>query len=625
MDGGGPYIGPRSSDAGSSMELAVLLKAVPRSEEIRYDPARRAVVREGPELVVNPFDQRALRVALELKGGGDRVTVLSLGPPPVAPFLREARAIGADRALHLCDPAFAGSDVLATSTVLASALRRLPAELVVAGARSTDGDTGLVAPAIAARLGVPVVTSARAVRRAAEANAVEADVDTPTGWATVAVDLPAVVTVGEKVGKPLSVTPEQFARTGAESVETVGPGPLGLSIAEVGAFGSPTTVEAVREAAIGRLGRQFAEGSPDERVRNAVAALTPLLGRESPPPAPLPWPPPRDAQHEVLVLASGPHGEVEPDILGILSLMRRALPSYALTVAVYGPSPTPEDQRRLEAAGALGGYLLDPGSRPFDSADVARGLASLLQDHPRIGVVACLASLPGREVAGQLAATRSLGTVADAVAVGSDPAGALEWSKPSFGGTTFATVRCRSAPVVVTMPPGLGAAARDGRSDGGLRWADVPPPRPVGRVRCRRERAEPAESPEAEGAEVVVAVGIGVGGPEGIRRLVPVARRWGAAVVGTRRVVDAGWLPVRRQVGLTGRALAPRLAILLGVRGAMNHMVGWARAGAVLAVNQDPDAPVFGQADVGIVGAIDEVVPELAEPLARALGPPSPS
>jgi len=95
-------------------------------------------------------------------------------------------------------------------------------------------------------------------------------------------------------------------------------------------------------------------------------------------------------------------------------------------------------------------------------------------------------------------------------------------------------------------------------------------------------------------------------------------------LVGTRRVVDAGWLPVRRQVGLTGRALAPRLAVLLGVRGAANHMVGWARAGTILAVNRDAAAPVFGEADVGIVGAIDEVVPELAEPLAQALGPTRP-
>jgi len=603
------------------VELAVLVKAVPRSEALRWDPVRRAVVRDGAELVLNPFDQRALRVALELRQAGDRVSVLSLGPPSVRPLLREARAAGADRAVHLCDSAFAGSDVLATSGALASALRRVQPALVLTGARTTDSDTGLVPSEVAARLGWPVVTEARAVRRGPGPSQLELDVDTPAGWATVATALPAVVAVGEKITKPLPVSPDQFARTPEASVETATANDLSLSEAEVGAPGSPTTVEGIVDVAPVRRGAVFADGPLRGRVREAVAALAPQLVVERRPAPPLPWPPAVVAEREVLVFATGATGEIDPHVLGILTRLRRSLPTHTISVAAYTAAGETVPTAGLEAAGALRGYALDPGASGFDSADVAAALSGFLDRHPKVAALVFPSSSFGREVAGQLAADRSLGVVGDATGVHAAPEGSLEWVKPSFAGTTLAAIRCRSVPVLTTVVGGLEVPATDGRADGGLAWTREPVPPPRGRVVRLGEHTEPAASPEVEGAEVLVAVGAGVGGPEGISQLLPTVRRWGASLVGTRRVVDAGWLPVRLQVGLTGRLLAPRLAVLLGVRGSPNHMVGWARAGAVLAVNRDAEAPVFRASDVGIVGSVDEVVPELAEPLERLLGP----
>jgi len=602
------------------VELAVLAKAVPRSEAIRYEPTQRTVVRDGAELVLNPLDQRALRVALGLRRPGETVTVVSLGPTPVAALLREARAAGVDRAWHLCDPAFAASDLLATSAALGAALHRLRPGLVLAGARSTDSDTGLIGPEVAARLGIPVVSGARAIRRYDGSPRLEVDIDTERGWATVEVDLPAVVTVGEKIAKPLAATPEQLARARTEAVETFGPSALGLSSAEVGGFGSPTTVVAVCSVAPTRFGRTFHDGPIPDRVARAIDALGPLLGDRPPPPPPLPWPAAADPEREVVVLTTDAHGAIDPASLGVVSLLRRALPAYTVSVAAYGRPPEPAARRQLRSVGVLEGYLLDPGDHRFDSQDVADGLSTVLEQRPKVPVVGCVASPFGREVAGRLAAAHSLGIVADATNVGTASEGTLDWSKPSFGGTTAAVVRCRSRPVVVTIPRGLSAPATDGRSDGDLEWTAIAPPPAQGRVRRRSEQAEPCEGAEPDGAEVIVAVGAGIGGPEGIARIVPAVRRWGAALVGTRRVVDAGWLPVRRQVGLTGGAFGPRLAVLLGVRGAVNHMVGWGRAGTIVAVNRDADAPVFRQADVGLVGPIEEVVPELVEPLAGALG-----
>ncbi len=152
-----------------------------------------------------------------------------------------------------------------------------------------------------------------------------------------------------------------------------------------------------------------------------------------------------------------------------------------------------------------------------------------------------------------------------------------------------------------------------------MRWSSDRVPRVPVRVVREAEGREVEAGPPIERAEVVVAVGMGVGGPDGIARLQPTLRAWGASLTGTRRAVDAGWVPRQMQVGLTGRFLAPRLAVLLGVRGAANHMIGWKRARAVLGVNPDPEAPLFHDVDVGIVGSVEEAVPLLAEPLARML------
>ncbi|GIU89870.1 MAG: hypothetical protein KatS3mg010_0969 [Acidimicrobiia bacterium] len=117
-------------------------------------------------------------------------------------------------------------------------------------------------------------------------------------------------------------------------------------------------------------------------------------------------------------------------------------------------------------------------------------------------------------------------------------------------------------------------------------------------------------------ARAVVGVGRGVQ-PDEYAQLEPLRVALGAQLGATRKVTDAGWLPRARQIGITGRAIAPRLFVSIGASGKFNHMVGVRAAGTVLAINPDPDAPVFDAADVGIVGDWREVVPLLAD----ALGP----
>ncbi|HEY6394470.1 MAG TPA: FAD-binding protein, partial [Candidatus Binataceae bacterium] len=114
-----------------------------------------------------------------------------------------------------------------------------------------------------------------------------------------------------------------------------------------------------------------------------------------------------------------------------------------------------------------------------------------------------------------------------------------------------------------------------------------------------------------EGAEVVVGVGIGMGGPQGVSRATEFARRIGAALCATRRVTDQGWVPRQLQVGLTGKAIDPRLYFALGIRGAPNHTVGIKRAQTVVAINNDPEAAIFERANIGLVADWAAILPAL--------------
>jgi electron transfer flavoprotein alpha subunit len=137
-------------------------------------------------------------------------------------------------------------------------------------------------------------------------------------------------------------------------------------------------------------------------------------------------------------------------------------------------------------------------------------------------------------------------------------------------------------------------------------------------VRVVAERPLPdAAGVELDAAEVVLGVGRGIGGPAALAPIVQLAARLGAAVAATREVTDAGWLPKQHQVGLTGRAIAPRLYVALAVSGAAEHLVGLRRAGVIVAVNKNAKAPIFKAADVSVVADYAALLPFLETPLAR--------
>ena len=141
------------------MNIVVCIKQVPDTTEVKLDPKTGTLIRDGVPSIINPDDKAGLEAALRIKDkNGSHVTVLTMGPPQADLALREALAMGADRAILLTDRAFAGADTWATSSALAGALKKMVYDLIIAGRQAIDGDTAQVGPQIAEHLNLPSVT-----------------------------------------------------------------------------------------------------------------------------------------------------------------------------------------------------------------------------------------------------------------------------------------------------------------------------------------------------------------------------------------------------------------------------------------------------------------------------------
>lgn len=601
------------------MDFAVLVKVVPAVEQLQFDPTRHTLIRTGVESFLNPYDGRAVRVAVQLRRPGEHVTVLSMGPPEVADRVQETYAFGADRVVLVSDEALAGSDTLVTARVLERALRQVGHDLVLAGDRSVDSETGQVGPQLAGLLDVPVFTSARGLSRSEDGDQWEVQVETGEAWDRIRFAAPAVVTVNERILRKVPrPSAEEQSRARSMPLSRTRIAELGLSAREVGLDGSPTRVEGVERDEPHRHPRIFDKGTIEDRIDAAGAAVEELLGRRPPPlPELPPVPEVPDERREVLVLVSGPEGILEPASLGVVSEIRRRSPEIWPSALWVGRAPSGSERTAVGRAGAVRGYHLSNDTARIGSRTSAVALDQILRARPGLAGLAVLSTPFGREAAGRLSAARGLGLTGDAVGLSVRAGPTLVWRKPAFGGGFMASITSRTSPSLATVRPGSCAPGMDpdaARVPVQSMTVEAPPAEPV-LVESLPEARSPRWGDLAR-ARVVLIVGMGLGGPDQLAALEPSLERWGAALGGTRRVVDAGWLPGSCQVGLTGTSLSADLAVLLGVSGAANHLIGLRRTRVLLAVNPDRSAPVLSHVDVGIVGGWTEVLPRLTDRLA---------
>ncbi len=237
---------------------------------------------------------------------------------------------------------------------------------------------------------------------------------------------------------------------------------------------------------------------------------------------------------------------------------------------------------------------------------------------PEIILVA--ATMRGREVAPYIAVSLKTGITADCTGFDIDlESRDLIQIRPPFGAWMLAHIKTPSRrPQIATARPNVFKTPErnEGRRGEVIEVPlDFNPPDP-GMKLVERIKYGVEEKP-IEKAEVIVAGGRGVGSPEGFKLLEKLAEVLGGVVAGSRKAVDAGWIPHEKQVGQTGKSVKPKLYVAVGISGAAQHVFGIREARVVVAINIDPEAPIFNHADYGVVGDYREVVPEVIRELEK--------
>lgn len=261
--------------------------------------------------------------------------------------------------------------------------------------------------------------------------------------------------------------------------------------------------------------------------------------------------------------------------------------------------------------GAKSVFHVDNGDR-LPSAPVAAALAErATADSPDLILMG--QAYNDRDIAGRLAARLGVGVLSNAIDVRLN-GGGVETDHEILGGTQIATANASKGPYVVLARPKSFVAEPVGGATPTVEKIDLPDVGPAD-AKVTESHVEEREGPQLGEAAIVVSGGRGLGSPEAYELVEQLGKQLKAATGATRAIVDAGWVPYAKQVGQTGKTVKPDVYIACGVSGAMQHLVGMKDSKTIIAINKDPDAPIFSVADLGVVGDVHKVLPKLIEAL----------
>ena len=612
------------------MHIVVCVKQTPTAAEARLDPATNKLVREGVTLSVSSIDKRALLEALRLRSQvGGEVTVVTMGPPQARQALVDMLALGADKGIHLSDPLFAGSDTLATARVLSNAIRKLNPDLVMCGRFTVDSETGQVPSELADMLEMPQLTLLRKIATTDGGKTLNVERETDDGADEYNIRLPALLSVTELVIANRRIEPADLEAAKSKPLETWDGRMLNLDESQVGPIGSPTRVGGLRSAGLQRQGRIVQGDNPEEAARELATYLVKAGIFEENPKRLTERKPRHKTRREVgrrggpaiWVVAELRKGKVLPvthELLGKAQDIADAMKGHVVAMLV-GEEGVERLAGELGAYGADRVYVAAKGQlATYDTAMYTDVLCNAIR-MASPAVVLLPSTANGRDWAPRVAARLNLGLTGDCVDIEVDKDGKLAQIKPAFGGNIVCPIYTRTSPIVATVRPGMLVACQpDWNVEPQVDILEVRV-NPDRRIKLLKSTPEPmlATAPLDE-ADAVVAVGLGVGGAENLGHVKQLADSLHGAVAATLRVVERGWLPNQLQIGLTGKAVAPRFYFAIGLSGAANHVMGIKRAERIIAINQDAKAAIFGSADFGIVGDLNKVLPALNKALSEA-------
>jgi electron transfer flavoprotein alpha subunit len=315
-------------------------------------------------------------------------------------------------------------------------------------------------------------------------------------------------------------------------------------------------------------------------------------------------------------------GKAKKSSLEALSEARRRAAELGLGTAalLVGGAAADGPAAELRTQGPAQIYVLENAAlADYSPQGYAKAVADLVQETGPAAVFFAGTAM-GKDLAPRVAARLGAGLASDCTRIAVKD-GQLEFTRPVYAGKAVLSLTLTSTPQIATLRPNvfpLEAPAAGAAAEIVKKTADIPDGFIKGRV-AEVVKEQSAEIDVTE-ADVVVSGGRGLKGPENFALLREVAALFPRAAVGaSRSAVDSGWIGHQHQVGQTGKTVSPNLYLAVGISGAIQHLAGMSSSKWIVAVNKDPEAPIFKVADYGIVGDLFEVIPRLKEELRKVL------
>ncbi len=317
----------------------------------------------------------------------------------------------------------------------------------------------------------------------------------------------------------------------------------------------------------------------------------------------------------ILVFAEQREGEYRKSTFETLTLASRLGGEVHALLVGDGVSSMADDLLR-RGAGQVH-VVEDPSLKLYWSDGYAAALSKAIEQvNPDL--ILMIASAMGKDLAPRVAARKGVALLTDCISL-EESGGGFEAKKSMYGGKVFATVRSRRKPVLATIRPSAYPAPEVGEPTGqaAVLQVDLPSDSRVKVVEVvKKEEGEL----DVQEADIVVSGGRGLKDPKNFEILRELVDVLGGALGASRAAVDAGWIDHSHQVGQTGKTVSPSLYVAVGISGAIQHLAGMRTSKCILAINKDPEAPIFNIADYGIVGDLFKVVPLLTEEIRKVKG-----
>ncbi len=614
----------------------VCVKHVPDATDIRFDPITLNLIREGVPLIVNPFCLNALEEAIRLKEKfGGKITAISMGPMQAQEGLREALAMGADRAVMVSDREMAGADTLATSYTLWKTIVSIaetdPFDLILSGKVAIDGETGQVPPGLAVRFNIPIISNVTKIEQVdLKSRTIVTKHRFDDGIETAKAKLPAVLTITEEANKPRKFTIEGMLNARKAKIEVWDKKAINGDPNLLGLKGSPTIVKKVFPPPGRKQGEVF-DGTADPRAAAKWLVQKLIEVHALGPSQPRPAEAVQEALNEkgvmenagrfgeVWVFVEQLHGKPAQVSWELLGEGKRLAKIYGTRLgALIIGNNVGHLAKESFVHGADKAYLVeDERLENYRTQPYAVAMEEAVRKFkPEALLVG--GTVRGRDLAGSAATFLETGLIADCTALDVDiETGTFLGTRPDYGGNLMSTIICpKDRPTMASVRPRVmkGLPPEQGR-DGEIVKVDVN----LKPTDLNTEVLEfvPIEKVgvRLEDAQVIVSGGRGLGAAKNFELVEELATVLKAQVGASRAAVRAGWINFDHQVGQTGFTVRPRLYIAVGISGAIQHIVGIMNVDYIVAINRDPEASIFKMANFGIVGDLFKVVPALIDEL----------